>query len=74
MKLTDTEIVTALKEGKGITRYGLSGFIVKTTDSAYGRFHQYKPNGQYFGSYELCLADIEADDWKILDGGWYIMR
>lgn len=67
MKITDVEIITALRADKSITRCGLSGFVVKTLDSIYGRFHQFKPNGQYFGSYELCLADLASDDWEVVE-------
>ena len=63
MKITDEIIIKALTKD-GITRNGLSGFIIKLDDSPYGRLHQYKPNGKYYGSYELTLADLQSDEWE----------
>ena len=62
MKITDEIIIKALTRD-GITRNGLSGFVIKLDDSPYGRLHQYKPNGTYYGSYELTIADLQSDEW-----------
>ena len=63
MKITDEIIIKALTKD-GATRDGLCGFIIKLDDSPYGRLHQYKPNGKYYGSYELTLADLQSDEWE----------
>ena len=63
MKITDEQMMKALTEG-GITRNGLCGFVIKTDVNSFGRFHQYKPNGEYYGSYELTLADLQSDKWE----------
>ena len=67
MKITDKEIVEALKSGKWIWRNSYADFKVCAADgTAYGGFRNCNLKSNHTDEDGLCLGDLLADDWVVL--------
>ena len=67
MKLTDKEIIEALKTGKKIRlSCWVEGYYLQVFDSTW-ELEIYDVDGKADNEVGLVIEDIESDDWEVID-------